>query len=103
MVGNVVRFVDLDSVQGSKDFNNNEAKVKLFDNNSSTKFLTNQGVSADNPVWVSFQLKEPKAIKAYSVVSANDAEGRDPVDWTFSGSNDGSDLDGIGQPKRDRV
>ena len=90
LVGNVVRFVDLDSVQGSKDFNNNEAKVKLFDNNSSTKFLTNQGVSADNPVWVSFQLKEPKAIKAYSVVSANDAEGRDPVDWTFSGSNDGS-------------
>ena len=65
LVGNVVRFVDLDSVQGSKDFNNNEAKGKLFDNNSSTKFLTNQGVSADNPVWVSFQRKEPNAIKAY--------------------------------------
>ena len=41
-------------------------------------------------MWVSFQIQEPKAVKAYSIVSANDAEARDPVDWTFSGSNDGT-------------
>lgn len=89
LVGDVTKTVLLDSVQGTENNNNNETKEKLFDNNAGTKYLAKQAASESSPVWVSFQLKEPKALKAYSMVSANDAAARDPVDWTFSGSNDG--------------
>ena len=90
LVGDITSLVELSSIQGSENHNNNETKEKLFDNNSGTKFLAKQSASVENPVWVSFQIQEPKAVKAYSIVSANDAEARDPVDWTFSGSNDGT-------------
>lgn len=89
LVGDVTNTVVLSSIKGSENQNNNEIKEKLFDNNASTKYLAKQSASKSNPVWVSFQLAAPKAIRAYSMVSANDAEARDPVDWTFSGSDDG--------------
>ncbi|WP_050697167.1 GH92 family glycosyl hydrolase [Anaeromassilibacillus senegalensis] len=89
LVGDVTWMVDKDSIQGSSDYNNNETKEKLFDSNPSTKYLCNDGASESGPVWVSFRLKEAKAIKTYAMVSANDAEGRDPENWTLSGSNDG--------------
>ena len=90
LVGDITKQVILNSVQGSENHNNNETKEKLFDNNSGTKYLAKQGASTGSPVWISFQIQEAKAVKAYSMVSANDAEARDPVDWTFSGSNDGT-------------
>ncbi len=103
LVGNVVRFVDLDSVQGSKDFNNNEAKVKLFDNNSSTK-------SPDKPGCIRRQ-------PGVGIVPAKRAKGDQSVFGRLCERRGRArssgldvlrlqrrlDLDGIGQPKRDRV
>ena len=39
--------------------------------------------------WVEATLSEPVAVVHYALISANDAPGRDPKDWTLSGSNDG--------------
>ena len=39
--GDITTSVLLSSVTGSSDFNNDERKVKLFDSDSGTKFLTN--------------------------------------------------------------
>ncbi|MEU3187299.1 alpha-1,2-mannosidase [Streptomyces sp. NPDC006923] len=37
-----------------------------------------------------FTLQRPAAVASYSLTSANDAPGRDPRDWQFQGSHDGS-------------
>ena len=82
--------VDTNTIDGSKDYNSAEIKKALFDNNSKTKFLTNENVpSKEEPIWISFALSEAKAISSYKIVSANDASGRDPSSWVFYGSKDG--------------
>lgn len=91
MIGDVTSSVIPSSVTGSGDFNTTETKTKLFDSNPATKWLSNDKVpSGGGPVSVSFQLSSAKAIRAYSVVSANDADERDPKSWKFYGSADGS-------------
>lgn len=86
LTGDVTRFVDLNSVQGSSDNGTGESKVKIFDQNSGSKWLTRDAM----PIWVSFSLKEAKVIKTYQITSANDASERDPKAWEFLGSNDGT-------------
>ena len=39
--------------------------------------------------WVQYKLAEPVAVVAYALTSANDAQERDPRDWTLRGSADG--------------
>ncbi len=80
----------LDSVQGSKDYKDEESKVKLFDQAASTKFLTELQPSSTNPVWVSFSLSQPMVLGVYAITSANDEDGRDPKSWTLYGSSDGN-------------
>ena len=59
---------------------------KVIDNNAFSKYLT------FNPQgWVQFQAGQAYVISSYTLTSANDAEERDPLDWTLEGSNDASD------------
>lgn len=89
MIGDVTHLVVKDSIKGSKNYNDNETKEKLFDKSTSTKFLTNENEGKN--IWISFELKEAKTISSYSLTSANDAKERDPKDWTFYGSANGED------------
>jgi hypothetical protein len=58
---------------------------KLIDNLTSTKFLTN-----NSSAWVRFQATGSYVVTRYALTSANDFADRDPLNWTFQGSNDGS-------------
>ncbi|PXY35439.1 cytochrome C [Prauserella flavalba] len=69
----------------------NETGAKLVDGNPNSKWLT----FADTG-WAALELAEPAAISHYALTSANDFAGRDPLDWTLQGSQDGqtwTDLD----------
>ncbi|MBN1412723.1 MAG: right-handed parallel beta-helix repeat-containing protein [Spirochaetales bacterium] len=64
-----------------------ERYPNVFDNSSATKYLTFHASG-----WVQYQFSgnSAYAVNRYTVTSANDAEERDPLSWTLSGSNDGS-------------
>lgn len=67
---------------------------KLFDNVSTSKYLTY------NPsAWINFKLKSEEKYKLnkYCIVSANDAPQRDPKNIVIKGSNDGDNWDIIDQ------
>jgi hypothetical protein len=59
--------------------------AKVIDNSSSTKYLT-----FHNAGWIQFQSTGSYVVTKYAITSANDAEERDPLTWTFSGSTNGS-------------
>jgi Glycosyl hydrolase family 92 N-terminal domain/Glycosyl hydrolase family 92 catalytic domain/F5/8 type C domain len=61
-----------------------EVKENLVDGNVNTKWLTFTPTG-----WARFKLSEPIAVITYALTSANDAPGRDPRNWTLSGSQDG--------------
>ena len=61
-----------------------EVAENLVDGSSQTKWLVFEETG-----WVEMELSEPVAVVHYALISANDAAGRDPQDWTLSGSNDG--------------
>ena len=88
--GEFTELVVTSSIQGSADFKSEESKRMLFDMSSSTKFLTEANKpSQSNPVWVSFELEQARAIGIYVIVSANDEPSRDPKSWRLLASNDG--------------
>ena len=90
--GDVTNMIDLDSIQGSADFNSGESKPKLFDYSTGSKFLNQHStISESNPVWVSFALQEEAVVRTYLIAAANDEPSRDPKNWKLSGSTDGSD------------
>ncbi|MED4599116.1 GH92 family glycosyl hydrolase [Paenibacillus validus] len=62
-----------------------EVAANLIDSSSNSKWLDTSSTS-----WVKFKLSEPIAIVRYALTSANDSPGRDPKNWQFEGSNDGS-------------
>lgn len=71
----------------------NEASSKLVDGSVDTKFLLH---TFPANFWAQLTFTEPKIIEAYTMTSANDQEPRDPRNWRFQGSNDGTtwtDLD----------
>ena len=61
-----------------------EVAENLVDGSSQTKWLVFEETG-----WVEMELSEPVAVVHYALISANDADERDPKDWTLSGSNDG--------------
>src|SRR6478609_7460191 len=63
---------------------NGEGRVQAFDSNVNTKWLT-----FDYTGWIAYQLRWPAIVGNYSITSANDFSGRDPVAWQLEGSNDG--------------
>jgi predicted alpha-1,2-mannosidase len=63
-----------------------EVAAKAFDDDSATKWLAD----ADHGyLEYRFANAERHAIDMYTLTSANDEPGRDPTDWTLSGSDDG--------------
>lgn len=61
-----------------------ETPDKAFDGISNTKW----NVSDTSP-WLQYQLTAAQVVVSYVIMSANDAAGRDPVDWTLKASNTG--------------
>mgnify|MGYP001398823724 FL=1 len=61
-----------------------EVKENLLDCSAQTKWLVFESTG-----WVELELSEPVAVVRYALTSANDFPGRDPRDWTLSGSQDG--------------
>jgi|GEM_PF-728713 len=62
-----------------------EGYAKLIDNSVYSKYLT----AANNvTTWVQYQAPSTAVVTAYAISSGNDAVDRDPVNWTFAGSND---------------
>ncbi|WP_062058215.1 basic secretory protein-like protein [Aquimarina longa] len=61
-----------------------EGLENAFDNDKNTKFLVQQPKNS-----IQLKNKEVSIIKKYAITSANDAPGRDPKNWTLSGSTDG--------------
>ncbi len=66
-----------------------ESAPKAFDGSTQTKWYNNNRAG---PWWLQYQLGSggPRVVAQYRITSANDAPERDPRDWTFQGSNDGS-------------
>lgn len=64
-----------------------EEKEKAFDNNEVTKWLL-----INNTGWIQYQFAgtDAHAVTSYKITSANDEPDRDPLGWTLSGSNDGT-------------
>jgi len=93
LTGDVTRFVDKSSISGSSNFNSDETKEKLFDGSTGTKWLTSANTpSQENPIKLTFSLTESdKIVTTYAITSANDVSDRDPMDWAFKGSRNGSD------------
>ncbi|RNI31436.1 T9SS type B sorting domain-containing protein [Rufibacter latericius] len=76
------------TVSKDNDNNPNENSTKLIDNNLESKFLE----APNRTLWVQYESTSPTDIVTqYTIVSANDAPERDPKDWTFQGSNNGTD------------
>ncbi|MEO7097993.1 MAG: discoidin domain-containing protein, partial [Luteolibacter sp.] len=66
-----------------------EGPASAFDGNAGSKwFNANAGASG----WIQYDFGSGNAqtIKRYTVAAANDVPGRDPKNWQFQGSNDGS-------------
>lgn len=68
--------------------NSNEGSPKLVDNNYSSKFLT---FSYTSDFWAQLKFSSPETLDAYQITSGDDAPERDPKDWKFQGSNNGTD------------
>ena len=67
-----------------------EAEGKAFDGDTATKWLDDSGVPTEEmPSWVQVDLPEAKAVNTLSITSANDAQARDPENFTLVASNDG--------------
>ncbi len=83
-----MNIVDITSLPGeiSTQYNDSpagESVWELIDNQAATKFLTFK-----NATWTKFQQGNPSVVTSYTLTSANDAEERDPLNWTFQASND---------------
>jgi len=73
-----------ETIEGSSDYVGSESKYNLFDDKTSTKYL-----SQGSNIYVAFALEKAAVVRSYDVASANDAPGRDPSAWTLYGSDDG--------------
>lgn len=65
-----------------------EGSPKLVDNNVNTKFLVRD---FRGDLWAQLVFEDATKIGAYTLTSANDAQGRDPKSWRILASNNGTD------------
>jgi hypothetical protein len=61
--------------------------TNLVDGNLQTRWMTEEGAF---PAWIKYVWDTGKNVVGYSLASGPDIPGRDPKDWTFEGSNDGT-------------
>ena len=70
-----------------------ESEFKAFDNDPETKWLDHNDwagpPSVEDPSWVQVEFNEAVAVDTLAITSANDADARDPENFTLLGSNDG--------------
>jgi hypothetical protein len=68
--------------------NSAQTDVQAFDQNISTKWITNATATG----WLQYQFGNGSAwtVIQYQITSANDVPARDPMNWQILGSNDGS-------------
>lgn len=77
------------------DFGGGESAFNVFDNvvgGGNDKWCCgDQGdpVFPDGPIWVSATFEDPIVLTHFTIASANDTPGRDPLIWEIQGSNDG--------------
>ncbi|WP_413761336.1 GH92 family glycosyl hydrolase [Streptomyces sp. MMBL 11-3] len=83
--GNVTNHVT-DVRASDENTGGGEVKENLADVEPGTKWLTFEPTG-----WVEFELDAPVKLVTYALTSANDADERDPADWTLQGSTDGKD------------
>jgi PKD repeat protein len=81
----VLTDIDSGMVTFSNQIHAGEGAINLFDDLESSKWLA-QSPSA----WVAYEFTKNAIISGYNLTSANDAQDRDPKNWTLEGSNDGS-------------
>jgi lysophospholipase L1-like esterase len=62
---------------------------QLIDRDVNTKYCTAH-LSTGTPYWIRYESSVPAKINRYALTSAEDAPGRDPVDWVLEGSQSGS-------------
>ncbi|WP_286272220.1 discoidin domain-containing protein [Thalassotalea hakodatensis] len=99
LVGPVHASVDHTNPVGSgtiterNRISDNEAGTMAFDNNLETKWLDHNdwagAPTVEDPSWVQIDFVEPVAVNALALTSANDADARDPENFTLVASNDG--------------
>ncbi|MFB5946839.1 PKD domain-containing protein [Albibacterium profundi] len=91
-IGIVRDVTDAGNLSVSRDNNGGpeagEGSLKLVDNNTNTKFLQFDYVG---DLWYQLEYFQPQVIGAYTFTSANDAQQRDPKNWTLQASNDGEE------------
>lgn len=75
-------IVDTETITGTEGL---ASLTTLFDGDYSTKYITN-----NTEMYVTFALKNAKAVNSYTLVSGNDCPERDPKAWILLGSTDGS-------------
>jgi hypothetical protein len=63
-----------------------EGSAKVVDNDFTTKFLINP---YQNNFYMQLAFPQPQQVASYTLTSGDDAPGRDPKNWVFSGSTDG--------------
>jgi len=62
-----------------------EVPINLIDSNTNSKWLDRSSTS-----WIRLKLDKARQVVKYALSSANDEPDRDPKNWLFEGSNDGS-------------
>lgn len=73
------------TVTARGEINAGEGITKLTDGNLTSKWLDTQNTS-----WVKFAYTSAQKWNQYAITSGNDVPGRDPKNWTLSGSNNGT-------------
>lgn len=75
------------SIENSDGANAGEGSRKLIDNDLDSKFL----ISSFDPTFtITLEYDIAERLDAYTLTSANDADGRDPKNWKILASNDKS-------------
>ena len=69
-----------------------EEVFNLVDNDIMTKWYTDHRPLPADPLYVTWNYKNPLSVSSVIVGTANDSNGRDPRIWTISGSNDGENF-----------
>jgi len=81
------------TITASNRIGDGEAETKAFDNDPATKWLDHNdwagAPSAEKPSWVQVDLSDAQAVNVLALTSANDADSRDPENFSIEGSNDG--------------
>jgi hypothetical protein len=75
------------SLENSNGASSAEGSPHLVDNDITTKYLT---FSFPSDFWFQLQFASAQVVNEYTFTSGNDSPERDPKDWNFEGSNDGT-------------